>query len=180
MLRAHLRGEPAPDARRYFHREELELAPRPSSPDGVPLWIGSWGSRLGLLRVARLADGWLASAYNTTPERFGAARELLAAELADLGRGGAGFPNALVTMWTWVAEDRGEAERIVSEVLAPVLRRDPADLQEGLCIGPAEDCAELLSRYAAAGCERVFFWPLGDEPRKIERLAADVRPLIRS
>jgi len=33
----------------------------------VPLWIGSWGSAAGLRRVARLGDGWLASAYNTTP-----------------------------------------------------------------------------------------------------------------
>ena len=180
ILRAHLRGEPAPEAPRYFEGVDLELSPRPRSADGVPLWIGSWGSELGLRRVARLADGWLASAYNTTPERFRAARELLAAELAGLGCGGAGFPNALVTMWTWVADDRGEAERMLSVVLAPMLRRNPDDLGDGLCIGPAEDCAELLSRYAAAGCERVFFWPLGDEPRQIERLAADVRPLIRS
>ena len=46
-------------------------SPRRRSPprggSGVPLWIGSWGSEPGLRRVARLADGWLASAYNTTP-----------------------------------------------------------------------------------------------------------------
>ena len=42
--------------------------------EGVPLWVGSWGSRAGLSRIARLGDGWLASAYNTTPERFAEAR----------------------------------------------------------------------------------------------------------
>jgi hypothetical protein len=36
-------------------------------PDPPPLWIGSWGSPAGL-RAATLDDGWMASAYNTTPD----------------------------------------------------------------------------------------------------------------
>ena len=39
-----------------------------------------------------------------------------------------------------------------------------------------ETCAELLTRYAAAGCERVLLWPLGDEPRQIELAAGLVQP----
>jgi alkanesulfonate monooxygenase SsuD/methylene tetrahydromethanopterin reductase-like flavin-dependent oxidoreductase (luciferase family) len=178
ILRALLRSEPPPEGTRHYPVPAAALAPAPRSARGIPLWIGSWGSRLGLRRVARLADGWLASAYNTTPDRFASARQLLAAELAERGRDADRFPNALVTMWTWVTEDRGEADRVLSEVLAPVLKRDPSELRDHLCIGPAERCAELLSRYANAGCERVLFWPIGDEPRQIERLAADVRPLI--
>ncbi len=136
-----------------------ELAPRPSR---IPIWIGSWGSKAGLARVARLADGWLASAYNTTPERFAAGRAAL----------GDGFPNALATMWTWITEDRAESERVLADVLAPILRRDPEELRPQVCVGPAELCAELLSRYAEAGCERVYLWPLGDEARQIELAAA--------
>lgn len=137
-----------------------ELAPAPHRP--IPLWIGSWGSRAGLARVARLADGWLASAYNTTPERFAEAREALPD----------GFPNALATMWTWVTDDRAEADRVLAHVLAPMLRRDPGELQ--VCIGSAEHCAELLARYAEAGCERVYLWPLGDEARQVELMSAAV------
>lgn len=37
----------------------------------IPLWLGSWGSAAGLRRVARLGDGWLASAYHETPEASG-------------------------------------------------------------------------------------------------------------
>jgi hypothetical protein len=74
-------------------------------------------------------------------------------------------------MWTWITEDEHEADRVLREVLAPLLRRDPDDLRAQLCIGSAEHCAELLSRYAAAGCERVHLWPLGDEPRQIELAA---------
>jgi alkanesulfonate monooxygenase SsuD/methylene tetrahydromethanopterin reductase-like flavin-dependent oxidoreductase (luciferase family) len=178
ILRALLRGEAPPAGGRHYPVLDVALEPAPRRDGGIPLWIGSWGSRLGLRRVARLADGWLASAYNTTPERFASARERLAAELAERGRGDGGFPNSLATMWTWVTEDRTEADRMLGEVLAPMLRRDPADLRDQLCIGPAERCAELLARYADAGCDRVIFWPLGDERRQVERLAADVRPLI--
>ena len=39
------------------------------------------GLPAGLRRVARLGDGWLASAYNTTPEAFTTARKLLGDEL---------------------------------------------------------------------------------------------------
>jgi alkanesulfonate monooxygenase SsuD/methylene tetrahydromethanopterin reductase-like flavin-dependent oxidoreductase (luciferase family) len=179
VLRAILRGEPFPaDARHYPLPGDLELKPGPRQPGGVPIWIGSWGSAAGLARVARLGDGWLASAYNTTPERFEAAREGLARRLAERGRGGAGFPNALATMWTWVSKDRAEGDRVLREVLAALLRRDPDELRGQVCVGPAGHCAELLARYAEAGCERVYLWPLGDERRQLELIAADVAPEI--
>jgi alkanesulfonate monooxygenase SsuD/methylene tetrahydromethanopterin reductase-like flavin-dependent oxidoreductase (luciferase family) len=138
------------------------LAPGPVRPGGVPLWVASWGSPAGLRRVARHGDGWLASAYNTTPERFAQARGAL----------GGDVPAALATMWTWVARDDAEADRVLRDVLAPILRRDPDGLREQLCVGTAPRCAELLDRYAAAGCDRLYVWPLGDEPRQLERLAA--------
>ena len=53
------------------------LAPPPRRDSRVPLWIGSWGSEPGLRRVARLADGWLASATTRPARSFAAARELL-------------------------------------------------------------------------------------------------------
>ena len=155
-----------------------ELAPAPRRPGGIPIWIGSWGSKAGLRRVARLGDGWLASAYNTTPDVFKTAKESLAEQLHAQGRDPDRFPNALATMWTWVTEDAHDAERVLQEVLAPMLRRDPDDLRDQLCIGPAEHCAELLSRYAQAGCERVYLWPLGDEPRQIELAATKVLPAV--
>jgi alkanesulfonate monooxygenase SsuD/methylene tetrahydromethanopterin reductase-like flavin-dependent oxidoreductase (luciferase family) len=158
---------------RALLREDSPLAPAPRRRGGIPVWIGSWGSKAGLRRVARLGDGWLASAYNTTPEGFGTAREALAEELRASGKDPHGFPKALATMWTWITEDARDEDRVVRDVLAPLLRRDPDTLRAQLCIGSAEKCAELLSRYAQAGCERVHLWPLGDEPRQIE-LAASV------
>src|SRR4051812_37299248 len=82
VLRALLRDEPVPERARHFALPDAPLAPPPQQAGGVPLWIGSWGSKAGLRRVARLGDGWLASAYNTTADQFASARELLAVELA--------------------------------------------------------------------------------------------------
>jgi alkanesulfonate monooxygenase SsuD/methylene tetrahydromethanopterin reductase-like flavin-dependent oxidoreductase (luciferase family) len=157
---------------------ESELAPAPRRAGGIPLWLGSWGSAAGLRRVARLGDGWFASAYNTSPADFRAARESLSKELQARDREPERFPNALVTMWTWITDDAAEADRVLGNVLAPMLRRDPDTLRDRLCVGPPEMCAELLSRYAEAGCERVHIWPLGDEPRQIERAAGELLPAV--
>ncbi len=81
-------------------------------------------------------------------------------------------------MWTWVTEDRAEADRMLHDVLAPLLKRDPEELRDQVCLGPAGRCAELLSRYAQAGCEWVQLWPLGEERRQIERVAAEVLPRV--
>ena len=179
VLRALLRGEPFPeDARYYPVPSDLELAPGPQRKGGIPVWIGSWGSKEGLARVARAGDGWLASAYNTTPERFAAACSRLAGELEDRGSVADGFPNALATMWTWVSKDRAEGDRVLADVLGPLLNRDPDELRGQLCVGPVEHCTEVLSRYAEAGCQRVYLWPLGDEPRQLELVAGEVLPKI--
>jgi alkanesulfonate monooxygenase SsuD/methylene tetrahydromethanopterin reductase-like flavin-dependent oxidoreductase (luciferase family) len=163
---------------RALLRPDSELAPSPWQQDGIPLWIGSWGSPAGLARVAGAGDGWLASAYNTTPERFSVARTDLAEALEERGREAPGFPNALATMWTWVSKDRAEGDRVLVDVLAPMLRRDPDELRAQVCVGTAEHCAEVLSRYSEAGCERVYLWPLGDEPRQLELVARSVAPQL--
>jgi alkanesulfonate monooxygenase SsuD/methylene tetrahydromethanopterin reductase-like flavin-dependent oxidoreductase (luciferase family) len=176
VLRRLLRGEPMPSEGRLYPLGDVTLEPPPAQTGGVPIWIGSWGSQVGLRRVARLGDGWLASAYNTTPELFASARSVLAEQLRAHGRDETTFPSALATMWTWITDTREEAEHILSTVLAPLLNRDPADLRGRVCVGPPTHCAELLSRYVAAGCGRVYLWPLGDEARQLARVAEEVRP----
>jgi alkanesulfonate monooxygenase SsuD/methylene tetrahydromethanopterin reductase-like flavin-dependent oxidoreductase (luciferase family) len=147
-------------------RSALDEQAEPGRP---PVWIASWGSAAGLRRVTRLGDGWLASGYNTTPSLFGQS-------VAALPKG---FPNGIATMWMYVTDKRREAERMLSEVLAPVLNRPVEALRDlALPIGSAELCAERISAYAEAGAERVFVWPLADELRQLEVFREDVVPLV--
>lgn len=129
------------------------------SGEAPPIWLASWGSPAGMRRVARLGDGWLASAYNTTPARFRDG----AAALPDR------FPNAIATMWLHVTESRRTADTLIADVLSPMLRR-PAEAirQLSLPIGPAELCAERIRGYQQAGAERILVWPIGDELRQLE------------
>jgi alkanesulfonate monooxygenase SsuD/methylene tetrahydromethanopterin reductase-like flavin-dependent oxidoreductase (luciferase family) len=173
------RGE-APFVGRYYSTADLELEPAPSRPGGIPIWVASWGSDAGLRRVARLGDGWLASAYNITPSEFGTAWSSLASELVERGRSPDDFPNALGTMWCYITDSRDEADRVLRERVMPVVHRPEAVLRERLPIGPAEMFAERLEALAAAGVQRVFIWPVDDEVRQLEQFATEVRPLLRA
>lgn len=180
LLRGLLRGEPPTTRGRFYPVPDAGLSPLAAGVDAIPLWIGSWGSAAGLRRVARLGDGWLVSAYNATPAGFAAGVDFLRDELAAQGRPSDRFPHALVTMWTWITEDRRAADRLIDERLAPLLKRDPGTLRGRVCVGTAQMCAELLTEYARAGCRRVHFWPIGDERRQIELLATEVLPIVGS
>ena len=111
---------------------------------------GAGDPAAGLRRVARLADGWLASGYNTTPELFARAWADVRAEVSARGRDGARFPNGIATMWCYVTEERARAEAVLGEVLAPMLNRPPEQLRAILPIGSAEECAQKLTAYARA------------------------------
>jgi len=147
--------------------------------ESVPIWVGSWGSAAGLRRVARLGDGWLASAYNTTPERVAAGRATLDSALLSAGRDPAGFPLALATMWTYVTDDRAEAEAKLG-ALASMLDRDPAVLAHQVLIGSADHCAAILGSYAEVGVETVFIWPVGDPVSQLHRFAEQVVPRVQA
>jgi Coenzyme F420-dependent N5,N10-methylene tetrahydromethanopterin reductase and related flavin-dependent oxidoreductases len=176
VLRAHLTtGAPRFEGRFYSANQELE--PRPVRADGPPIWIGSWGSDAGIRRVARLADGWLASAYNLSPEQVNATRAKLGNELARRGRRLDGFPCSLATMWTYVTEDRRTCQTHLS-ALARLLNRPAIELRERVLVGPAEDCAATLRAYADAGIDHVFVWPVADAQDQLERVMRDVVPLV--
>jgi alkanesulfonate monooxygenase SsuD/methylene tetrahydromethanopterin reductase-like flavin-dependent oxidoreductase (luciferase family) len=170
-MRALLDPAAEPFAGRFYDTRGVELAPTPVRTGGPAIWIGSWGSSAGLRRVARLADGWVASAYNTAPpERFAAARRELADHLRAAKRDPHGFPNTLATMRFHLTDDENERTHVLRR-LALLLGRDSTELEGLLPIGPPGLCADLVARYHEAGVERILFWPLTDEVRQLDRLA---------
>ena len=161
MLPALLEGAANGFEGDFYTAHDVTLEPRAPQRPRPPIWVGSWGSAPGLRRVARYGDGWLASAYNTTPERFRDGLELLSAAAQAEGRQPGSLANGLATTWLCVTEGTAEADRVLEDVLAPMLGRPAETLRSlSLPIGPAEVCAERLAAFASAGVQRVFLWPL--------------------
>ena len=163
-VRSLVRGEPTTPG--TYYRVESRLSPMPASPPQV--WFGSWGSDRRLSAMSAVADGWFASAYNATPHQFHEARARLDGHLRSAGREADDFPDALATMWFFVTESRREAEQVLTDVLAPTLNRDPAQLAH-LPVGSAQHCSETLAAYADAGAREVLLWPVRDAVRQLER-----------
>ena len=177
-LRAYWRGDDDAFEGTFYSSAGFTLEPTPAQRPGPPIWIGSWGSAAGLKRVARLADGWLASGYNTNPELFAQAWSDVRAELEARRRDVARFPNGIATMWCYVTEDRARADAMLTDVLAPLLNRPVESLRSILPIGSAEECAAKLLAYEQAGAQRVFLWPLADERAQLELFRERVVPLL--
>jgi alkanesulfonate monooxygenase SsuD/methylene tetrahydromethanopterin reductase-like flavin-dependent oxidoreductase (luciferase family) len=152
----------------FYSTEGKWCEPQPARAGGPPVWIGSWGSERGMRRVASLGDGWLASAYNTTPERFANGLATLNGLLVDADRDHSTFENALATGWMHVGED---ADAVLSG-MAATLKRPVDDLREQLPIGSPSHVAEIVTRYRDVGLQRMFVWPVGDDPvEQLQRFA---------
>jgi len=158
--------------RRWTLFEDAVDEVRADLGDGPPVWIASWGSPAGLRRVARLGDGWIASAYNTTPPDVARGREVLAE------RAGRPLDCAVATLWTWVTDDERQ-RRAWTARLAEVLGRTQDELAGRLLVGSPEECADLLGAYLAAGVDLVLLWPVADHEPQLDRVMADVVPRVR-
>src|SRR5205823_12659388 len=117
-------------------------------------------------------------AYNTTPEEFGAAWRQLREHLRRAGKDPDRFPNALATVALYITEEPRAAQRMLHEILGPVLHRPAEDLRRGLLVGSAEECAETLRAYRAAGVQRVLLMPASDGFRQLALFCERVLPLV--
>ncbi len=178
LLRSLLQRDAPPFSGQFYASEATRLEPFPAQELGVPIWIGSWGSEAGLRRVARLGDGWLASAYHVTPASFADALARLHQSLHQVGREPERFPHALGSMFYYLTEDRRLAEELLVEVVSPTLGRPVELLRERLLIGTPAECADKLVKLKAAGVRKVFLWPVEDEAAQLARFHEQVLPQL--
>jgi alkanesulfonate monooxygenase SsuD/methylene tetrahydromethanopterin reductase-like flavin-dependent oxidoreductase (luciferase family) len=90
----------------HFNLENVRLAPRPFTPGGPPVWVGAI-SKPGLLRAARIGDGW----PTDNLQSLGTIAEwtkLYRASAAEHGRN----PAVAVARSAWIAETQREVEEM--------------------------------------------------------------------
>ena len=171
-VRALLRGE---SFQGRFYASDGPLEPLAAPPDGPPLWVASWGSDAGLRRAVRNGDGWLASAYHTTPTQFGVAWARVREMLEARGQPPEGFGNGLATMWFHIGD---HAVDVLTDRLAPAIHRPVDELRERLAFGPADAVLDRLMAFREAGVQRLFVWPVDDEISQLQRFSEEVLPAL--
>jgi alkanesulfonate monooxygenase SsuD/methylene tetrahydromethanopterin reductase-like flavin-dependent oxidoreductase (luciferase family) len=147
---------------RFYNFKGLSLEPDPFQVPRPPIHIGSWGSEAGLKRVAKYGDGWMASAYNITPDKFKEKWKILLAYRKGLGKDTESFENSIMTMFGYIDEDKTVVDRMIREILSPVLGRSPDELKSMLLFGSADECLRKINSLVEAGVKRIHFWPISD------------------
>ena len=172
VVRQLLTGKPVAFHGEFFDLDEALIAPAPAIP--VPIIIGG-RSDTAIRRAGRLGDGWLGIWISA--RRFAAAVELAAREAAAAGRPDPPARHAM-QVWCGIADSK-EAARAC---LAPAMQafyQIPFERFERYCpYGTADDVAEFLAPYAAAGCAEFNLVPQSpDHDQAIAGVAA-VRKLL--
>jgi len=156
----------------FFDLDEALIAPAPAVP--APIIIGG-RSDAAIKRAGRLGDGWL-GIWNSA-KRFAAAVEMASEEAARVRRPDPPRRHAM-QVWCGLADSR-EAARAVLAPAMEAFYQLPFERFERYCpYGTAEDVAEFLAPYAAAGCAEFNLIPCcPDDDQAIARTAAVKRLL---
>jgi probable F420-dependent oxidoreductase len=179
VVRTLWRDTPATFKGRFTQFSGVSLDPKPVQQPGPPIWVGG-RSDAALVRAGRQGDGWVS--YVVQPERYAQSLEKIrSAAFAD-GRKLEGFAAAHLAFVT-VGRDWESAKAVWAEALTKRYAQDfePLARKYGI-IGTPQQCAEQLEHYRAAGCNYVILNPIGpaaSEREQVERLAAEVVPMLR-
>jgi alkanesulfonate monooxygenase SsuD/methylene tetrahydromethanopterin reductase-like flavin-dependent oxidoreductase (luciferase family) len=162
---------------KYYRLEKLFIEPKPFQKPHPPIFIGTWGSsEAGLRRAAKYGDGWMASAYNITPEKFKEKWRILLSYREALGKDIQSFENSLVSMFGFIDDDRNKVHRIVKDVLSPALGRSTEELEDLLLFGSIEHCLGKIRSFSEAGVKRIHFWPVSDYLEQIKTFRNEIVP----
>ena len=164
----------------YYRFQNVTVAPKSIQRPCPPIWLSSWGSPIGLRRVARLADGWVASAWHSTPDEFSAALATLNSALAEHRKDPGAFPNAVNTMFVYVDQDGRRARDTAAPIIEQATRA-PYDADSGHYVaGDYAECRAHLQRWIDAGAQRICLWPVRDSVEQVRRLGQHVLPGLSS
>ena len=143
---------------KHYQLEKVSFAPKPYQRPHPPIFIGTWGSsEVGLKRVAKYGDGWMASVYNITPDKFKEKWDILLSYRKRLGKDTDSFENSIMSMFGYIDNDRYKVRKVVKEILSPALGRHVEQLEDSLLFGSVEECTQKINAFYEAGVKRIHF-----------------------
>ena len=154
---------------KYYAFKDIFLTPKPVQKPHPPIYVGSWGSDVGLKRVAKYSNGWMASAYNITPAKFKEKWNFLLAYRKSLGKEEEPFDNSVMSMFGYISDDKDKVREVVKEILSPALRQPAEDLEQMLLFGSLDECLRKIRNLVDAGVKRIHFWPVLDYEDQISK-----------
>jgi probable F420-dependent oxidoreductase len=153
---------------KYYRLKGASIQPRPYQKPHPPIMIASWGSEQGLRRVAKYGDGWMASAYNITPDKFREKWKSLLNHRREMNKDVEQFENSLMTMFGYIDNDKEMVQNMVKNVLSPALGRPADELNNLLLFGSSAECIKKISLLYESGVKRIHFWPINNYLQQIE------------
>jgi alkanesulfonate monooxygenase SsuD/methylene tetrahydromethanopterin reductase-like flavin-dependent oxidoreductase (luciferase family) len=154
---------------KYYQLEKISIEPKPFQKPHPPIFIGTWGSsEAGLRRAAKYGDGWMASAYNITPDKFKEKWNTLLSYRKRLGKDSESFENSVVSMFGYIDNDKDKVHTLVKDILSLALGRPVEQLENLLLFGSIEECIRKINALCEAGVKRIHFWPISDFEEQIE------------
>lgn len=142
---------------------DVEIAPKPTSPLGVPFWLGGEGAATKR-RCGRNYDGWMPT--SAAPERLRAGIADVRSAAEEVGRDPSAI--AMSTILTIAVDDDGDrARRNLLDYLQAYYRTG-SSLDEitdvvGAFGGTADQCANRIAAYLDAGAATVIVRFAGDD-----------------
>jgi alkanesulfonate monooxygenase SsuD/methylene tetrahydromethanopterin reductase-like flavin-dependent oxidoreductase (luciferase family) len=174
IVRELLTGKPVTYHGTFFDLDEVVIAPAPAK--AIPIVVGG-RSDAAIRRAGRLGDGWL-GIWNS-PRRFAAAVELAAEEAARAGRPDPPRRHAM-QVWCGLADSKEAARACLAPAMEAIYQL-PFERFEKYCpYGTADDVAEFLAPYAAAGCTAFNLIPQSPEHDQAIAGVAAVKRLLTS
>jgi len=171
-VRQLLTGKPVTFHGAFFDVDDTVIAPAPATE--IPIIVGG-RSDAAIRRAGALGDGWL-GIWNS-PRRFAAAVEMAAEESARVARPGPPGRHAM-QVWCGLADSRQAARACLAPAMEAFYQL-PFECFERYCpYGTAEDVAEFLAPYLAAGCAEFNLIPQSPEPGQAIAGTAAVKRLL--
>jgi probable F420-dependent oxidoreductase len=158
---------------RFWQLQGASMEPKPVQRPHPPIWIGG-NHPAALRRAVRLGDGFFGAGSQTTSQ-FVQQVKVVRTELDEQGRDPASFRIAK-RVYVHVDDDEARALQTMDAALAYHYGR--SGLLPVAVTGPPEACADGLRAVVSAGAELLLLNPLVDDAQQLERLAAEVIPLV--